>query len=112
MLFPRESEVNEVWRVVCEGVDAGRLGVGAKVSTSGLQGDPTRLVCVYTRDFTDVADVRRVLEGLVVLGLVKADMPRGITYKCDAYTHLGIYENNGYGIQASMYGSSEMLAGG
>ncbi|KAK3293027.1 uncharacterized protein B0H64DRAFT_418904 [Chaetomium fimeti] len=112
MLFPRESEVNEVWRAVCEGVDAGRLGVGAKVSTSGLEGDPARLICVYTRDFTDVADVRRVLDALVALGLVRADMPQGIMYKCDAYTHLGIYEGNEYGLRASMYGSREMLAGG
>jgi hypothetical protein len=111
MLFPQENEVNEVWRVVCEGVDAGRLGIGAKVSTSGLQGDPSRLICVYTRDFTDVADVKRVLNGLVALGLVSADIPQGITYKWDAYTHLGIYENNEYGIRASIYGSSEMLAG-
>ena len=110
MLFPRESEVNEVWRVVCEGLDADRLGIGAKVSTSGLEGDPRRLICVDTRDFTDVTDVRRVLEGLVALGLVRSDMPPEITYKCDAYTHLGIYENNEYGIRASIYGSSQMLA--
>ncbi|KAH6847697.1 hypothetical protein B0I37DRAFT_150099 [Chaetomium sp. MPI-CAGE-AT-0009] len=112
MLFPQESEVNEVWRAVCEGVDAGRLGLGAKVSTSGLEGDPARLICVYTRDFTDVADVRRVLDAIVAMGLVRADMPRGIMYKCDAYTHLGIYEGNEYGLRASMYGSTEMLAGG
>jgi hypothetical protein len=109
MLFPQVSEVNEVWRRVCEGVDANRLGTGAKVSTSGKDGDPARLVCVYTKDFTDVADVRRVLCALVEMGLVRADMPRGIMYKCDAYTYLDIYGRNEYGLRASIYSSREIL---
>ncbi|KAK4155664.1 hypothetical protein C8A00DRAFT_31507 [Chaetomidium leptoderma] len=111
MLFPRVDDVNEVWRTVCEGVDANRLGTGAKVSTLGQEGDPVRLICVYTKDFTDVEDVRRVLLALVDMGLVRADMPRGITYKCDAYTYLDIYAKNEYGLKASVYGSKEMLAG-
>ncbi|AEO68300.1 uncharacterized protein THITE_14793, partial [Thermothielavioides terrestris NRRL 8126] len=112
MLFPKVDEVNEVWRKVCEGVDADRLGIGAKVSTSGEEdGDPTRLICVYTKDFTDVEDVKRVLLSLVDMGLVRADMPRGIMYKCDAYTYLEIYGKNEYGLRPSIYGSKEMLAG-
>lgn len=70
-----------------------------------------RLICVYTKDFTDVADVRRVLLGLVEMGLVRADMPRGITYKCDAYTYLDIYGNNEFGLRASIYSSKEMGGG-
>ena len=112
MLFPRVDEVNEAWRTVCEGVDADRLGTAAKVSTSGLEGDAARLICVYTKDFTDVEDVRRVLLGLVEMGLVRADMPRGIMYKCDAYTYLDIYGKNEFGLRASIYSSSEMLGGG
>jgi hypothetical protein len=111
MLFPKVHEVNEVWRQVCEGVEANRLGIAAKVSTScQVAGDPTRLVCVYTKDFTDVEDVKRVLHALVEMGLVAADMPRGIAYKCDAYTYLNIYGKNEYGLPASVYGSKEMLA--
>lgn len=112
MLFPRVDEVNEVWRTVCEGVDANRLGTAAKVSTSGNEdGDPARLICVYTKDFRDVEDVRRVLTALVEMGLVKSDAPRGIRYKCDAYTYLGIYGQNEYGLRPSMYSSVEMLTG-
>ncbi|KAK4032743.1 hypothetical protein C8A01DRAFT_40805 [Parachaetomium inaequale] len=111
MLFPQVHEVDEVWRVVCEGVDVGRLGTGAKVATTCQEGDPARLICVYTKDFTDLEDVRRVLLALVDMGLVRADMPRGIMYKCDAYTYLGIYGQNEYGLRASIYGSKEILAG-
>lgn len=111
MLFPSVDEVNDVWRTVCEGVDANRLGTAAKVSTASPQTDPARLICVYTKDFTDVADVRRVLLGMVELGLVKADMPQGIKYKCDAYTYLGIYGKNEYGLSASIFSSTEMLRG-
>jgi hypothetical protein len=75
-----------------------------------VAGDPTRLICVYTKDFTDVEDVRRVLHALIEMGLVAADMPRGIAYKCDAYTYLDIYAKNEYGLPASIYGSKEMLA--
>ena len=111
MLFPREEEVNEAWRVVCEGVDADRLGIGANVSTAGLESDAARLICVYTRDFRDVEDVRRVLLALVDMGLVRAGRP-GVTYKCDAYTYLGIYRGNEFGLGASVYASREMLRGG
>ncbi|KAK4099119.1 DUF1917-domain-containing protein [Parathielavia hyrcaniae] len=113
MLFPKVGEVNEVWRRVCDGVETNRLGTAAKVSTScQVHGDPTRLICVYTKDFTDVVDVKRVLDALVAMGLVTANMPRGITYKCDAYTYLDIYGKNEYGLQASMYGIKEMLTQG
>ncbi|KAH6615935.1 hypothetical protein B0J18DRAFT_292638 [Chaetomium sp. MPI-SDFR-AT-0129] len=110
MLFPHEKEVNEVWRTVCEGVEAGRLGTGAKVATAGIGQNPTRLICVYTGDFTDIADVGRVLLGLVNLGFVPADISREITYKCDAYTYLGIYGGNEYGLRQSIWGSSEIMS--
>ena len=110
MLFPHERDVNEVWRTVCEGVEAGRLGTGAKVATAEIGRSPTRLICVYTGDFTDVADVGRVLLGLVELGLGPADMSREIMYKCDAYTYLGIYRGNEYGLSQSIWGSSEIIS--
>lgn len=117
MLFPTVADVTSVWRAVAEAVVAGRLGTGAKVSTAGEPGDDgnaggpgsssTRLICVYTRDFTDVADVRRVLLALDAMGLV----PRHgqINYKCDAYTYLGIYRDNEFQLPASIYRSRDLL---
>jgi hypothetical protein len=54
-------------------------------------------------------DVRRVLQGLVDLDLVGPDNPRGIYYKCDAYTYLDINSGNEYGLPASLYSSRELL---
>ncbi len=108
MLFPGEKEVNKVWRTVCDGVDTNRLGTGAKVSTERTR-DDRWLICVYTKDFTDQEDVKRVLVELVKMGLVRRGGERGAVYKCDAYTHLGISWGNRLGLKASNYRSWEMM---
>lgn len=116
MLFPKEEEVNGTWLSVCEAVADDRLGNGAKVaiadhsrvSSSANKISKSRLICVYTRDFSDLEDVRRVLDGLCELGLAPRE-GNGIYYKCDAYTHLGIESDNKYKLKASLYSSRELL---
>ena len=87
MLFPAERDVPRVWEGVAMGTGRGELGVSAKVATrdeedeEGRKGKP-RLVCVYTKDFGDRVDVRRVVEGLVGRGLVEGGMGRAVYYKC------------------------------
>lgn len=118
MLFPTIESVNESWRHVCEGVVNGKLGPIAKVqaatkdkekdSKTGAQ----RLVCIYTRDFADEQDVRRVLDGLCDLGLVRKSDDRPIYYKLDAYTHLGIEGKNEYGLRNSAFSSNDFLKKG
>jgi len=108
MLFPKVDDVPRYWYKVAEATADNRLGIGAKIST-GLDGDrKERLICVYTKDFSDMDDVRRVLQALVDIGLVPED-GRGIYYKCDAYTYLEINSGNEYGLAASLYSSKEML---
>jgi len=111
MLFPVLEKLDWMWRAVVEDVIDNRLGTSAKVATGGSDRDPNvRLICVYTRDFSDTKDVRRVLERLVEMGLVKSDGDsRGIYYKYDAYTHLGIESGNEWQLKASLYGSKDML---
>ena len=130
MIFPRHEDADRVWRAVCQGVDSGKLGHIAKIATSDPPPDPMqqpttgfrafdkqedfRLICVYTKDFSDEKDVRRVLDSLVELKLVKLpedDMSNGIYYKCDAYTHLDISSKSPYGLKASLYSSRAMLKG-
>jgi hypothetical protein len=109
MLFPDVERVDEVWATVVRAMERGELGGAAKVATDGGEGSQQgRLICVYTEDFGDVEDVKRVLGKLVELGLVGKG-PRGIFYKCDAFTHLEINSKNEYGLKASMYSSREML---
>jgi len=112
MLFPAEDAVDRTWNAVVEAVVAGELGPAAKVATrDGADGsDGGRLICVYTRDFGDAADVRRVVRRLRDVGLVRDDGAGGdVWYKCDYYTHLGIGSGNEYGLRASMCGSRDML---
>jgi len=119
MLFPQVDDVDRVWRAVCEGVDSGKLGPTAKVATNGGEvrnerETHLRLICIYTKDFSDEKDVRRVLDALLEMNLVKLpedDMGNGIYYKCDAYTYLNLGASNDYKIKASIYSSKEMLKG-
>lgn len=100
MLFPMPWDVDAVWRTVADATASGQLGSGAKVATKpeeedddNSQGGPgsgrPRLVCVYTNDFADEADVRRVVQKLDQLGLVRQKGPwgeeRGIYYKCGQF---------------------------
>ena len=110
MLFPTVETLDHDWKLVAEGTTRNRLGIGAKVATAGDDHDPNqRLICIYTRNFDDRNDVKRVLKQLVKMGLVREDSQRGIFYKCDAYSHLGIERGNDWGLGASMYGSRSML---
>ncbi|AEO67752.1 1aa27437-0e3f-49f3-828c-21c5fee6622b [Thermothielavioides terrestris] len=108
MLFPEPGSVNSVWAKVARATANNELGVSAKVETR-VDSQKARLICVYTRDFRDKDDVARVLNRLRQLELVS---PGGkqIYYKSDAWTHLGIYGGNRWGIQASMYSSNELFA--
>ncbi|OCK79388.1 DUF1917-domain-containing protein [Lepidopterella palustris CBS 459.81] len=111
MFFPTLEDLPRIWRLIAEGVVENRLGTSAKVATDdGTPSAASRLICVYTRDFSDTDDVLRMLKELVDMGLVNKDSPRGIYYKCDAYTWLEINSDNEYGIRASIYSSKEMLA--
>lgn len=109
MFFPSASHVDSVWKTIVTAVDKGDLGGCVKVATDSGSGQ-TRLICVYTHDFGDKEDVKRVLEALVEMELVDGE-GRPIYYKCDAYTHLDITSKNQYGLKASMFSSRDVLAG-
>ncbi len=117
MLFPQADDVNRIWSLIATATAGGELGHAAKVATDDGSGNATaRLICIYTDDFSDKGDVRRVLERLVGMGLVKSKGPmgeeRGIYYKADAFTHLGIDGKNEWGLKASLFSSKDVLAEG
>ncbi|KAL9088054.1 MAG: hypothetical protein Q9165_006395 [Trypethelium subeluteriae] len=113
MLRPSLEDLPRVWRLVAEAVAEGRLGLCAKVPPEGsTYRSPTdeSVVIVYTYDFTDQKDVKRVLQELVNIGLVPQEgSGRPIYYKTDAYTYLGISSENQYNLRASLYTSMEMM---
>ncbi|KAK5124462.1 hypothetical protein LTR85_001679 [Meristemomyces frigidus] len=112
MLFPYPDDLPRTWRLIAQATADGKLGPQSKVATydESDRKPEERVICVYTYDFTDTADVRRVLEPLVELGLCSRD-GRAIHYKCDAYTYLRIMYQNPYKIKASLYSSNEVLGG-
>jgi len=82
MLFPLPDSVNRIWRLVADGTASGELGMAAKVATDDGKGESAaRLICIYTEDFSDVEDVKRVLKRLKSMGLLDA-AGRDISYKC------------------------------
>jgi hypothetical protein len=130
MLFCDVNKVNDIWSVVARYTANNELGTCAKVAPFPESGDDTkpRLICIYTKDFTDVKDVSRVVHTLKNLGLIDV-RGRGIYYKVgeqfgnslilghiltdeDIYTYLGLSRDNQYGIKASMYSSGDFLKAG
>lgn len=110
MLFPTPNRVDGLWETVVRATLAGELGIESKVATkpSGAT-DKTRLLVVYTRDYADLADVKRVVEKLRDLGLVTVGTQKPIYYKTDAYSWLDITSTNPYGLKASLYNSDDVL---
>lgn len=114
MLFPSVDKVDMMWTTVCKAVLDGRLGCSAKVATD--DGDPnskSRLICIYTTDFSNINDVKRILEQIKRLGLISnvQGKARPIYYKSDAYTYLDISSGNEYKLKASMYCSNDLVFG-
>ncbi|KUJ14853.1 DUF1917-domain-containing protein [Mollisia scopiformis] len=108
MLFCDEAEVNAVWSVVARATADNDLGIAAKVAPDDGQNRKPRLMCIYTKDFTDMKDVSRVLHKMKDLGLVN-NREKPIYYKCDAYTYLELTSANPYNIKASLYSSKDIL---
>ncbi|KAJ5725879.1 uncharacterized protein N7483_007236 [Penicillium malachiteum] len=107
MLFPSDDRVDTVWRTLVLALEKGDVCADAKVSTDDGKGTgQARLICIYTEDFADREDVKKVLQMLAREELFD---PRGrpIYYKSDAFTLLEINSKNKYQLKASMYSSKD-----
>ncbi|MFN2565123.1 MAG: putative phosphothreonine lyase domain-containing protein [Gemmatimonadaceae bacterium] len=102
LIFVSRSRIDALWEDVQRAVRAGRLGHAAKVSTAlpnPLSPDPKKhVICVYTADEDDPADIRRVRDTLRGLGITWK-----IPYKSDAATRAGQYEVTTGGPAAKYY---------
>lgn len=92
LVFVRHEHVDEVWERIRSAVEAGKLGISAKVSTSRPSGykSTDHVICVYTYDFRDKADVGRVLTALRDIGITGR-----LYYKTDQATLSGVYAREG-----------------
>jgi hypothetical protein len=92
MLFIPPANVDHVWRIIAGATVSGDLGISAKVAPHDKDQDPedrrARLICIYTKDFSDVEDVVRVLAELKKLGLVEGSYK--IYYKPGKLIRVGL----------------------
>lgn len=89
LIFVSDRNVDRIWIKIKSAVENGRLGSLAKVATAKVNpgfANSTRVICVYTYDWKDEQDVKRIREELRRMGIV-----RKITYKTDEDTYEGKY---------------------
>ena len=96
MLFPQYGQAVPAWRIVAQAGHDGQIWL-AKISPRATRG--RHLICVYTPDFTDRADVETVVRRLDNLGLVE----RAVYYKPDIFTYAGVYNRTRSSNRASVY---------
>jgi len=95
LIFVDPKNVDEVWAKIKEATEGGKLGDSAKVATAKpnpLAGkSDTKVICVYTYDWTDEKDVKRIREEVRKLGITNK-----IPYKADEDTLSGKYRIMGH----------------
>lgn len=94
LIFIDRADVDEWWEKISAAVDGGLLGRVAQVSTARPNpnsADPSKhVVCVYSYDYSDVADVTRIRGALRELGVTWR-----IAYKTNEATKAGKYKVRG-----------------
>ncbi len=92
LIFVRRGSVDEVWERIRQATEKGQLGIAAKVSTSRPSGykSQNHVICVYTYDFRDKANVGGVVKRLREMGITGK-----LYYKSDQATLNGVYTTEG-----------------
>ena len=95
LIFVDHNDIDAVWVTIKEATEAGKLGGSAKVATAKpnpYATDPkTKVICVYTYNWTDEADVRRIRAELRTL-----EITQKIPYKADEDTLRDKYRVTGH----------------
>lgn len=95
LIFVPIKDIDEVWDKIKKATEEGKLGSSAKVATGrpnpNVTNPETKVICVYTYDWTDEKDVKRIREELRKLGITNK-----IPYKADEDTLSGKYRITGH----------------
>jgi len=91
LIFVGSHNLSRIWSKIKIAVEEGKLGGLAKVPrhSSRAQSPSSGVICVYTYDWKDAQDVKRIREELRKIGII-----RKISYKTDEDTERGIYRAN------------------
>ncbi|KAK6181365.1 hypothetical protein SNE40_009231 [Patella caerulea] len=94
------AKVDYLWEKVATNIASGALhpAISAKVSTADDTG--SHVVLIYNNDFADKDEVYITENAIRNIG-IKTKM----CYKADAYTYMGIYTNNPWGVRPVLYTS-------
>jgi hypothetical protein len=94
LVFVKNENVDEVWEKIKKATEEGNLGDSAKVATAkpnpNATNSDTKVICVYTYDWADERDVKRIREQIRKLGITNK-----IPYKADEDTLSGKYRVKG-----------------
>jgi len=94
LIFVPLERVDEIWAMIKTATEDGKLGGSSKVATAkenpNAADRKTKVICVYTYDWTDKDDVKRIREALRSLGITQK-----IPYKADEDTIEGKYAVKG-----------------
>ncbi len=94
LIFVNAYNVDRIWEKIKTATEEGQLGGIAKVATAKVNPDfpnsKIKVICVYTYDWKDERDVRRIRDELRLLGIT-----RKISYKADEDTEEGKYRHAG-----------------
>lgn len=85
MIFAQTNEVNAIWSAIARATAKNELGIAAKVGPDDGHDRKPRLICVYTKDFTDIKDVSKVVHRLKDIGVVERG--KAIYYKCGGFMY-------------------------
>ncbi len=95
LVFADINEVDDLWANIKKATEEGKLGGGSKVATAkpnpNAANPNTKVICVYSYDWTDRKDVKQIREELRSLGITKK-----IPYKSDKDTMSGKYVVRGH----------------
>lgn len=101
LVFVNIDDVDEVWEKIKKATREGQLEGSAKVATAkqnpNATNPNTKVICVYTYDWSDEKDVKRVRDELRKLGITNK-----IPYRADEDTLSGKYRVRGH-IKISKY---------
>jgi hypothetical protein len=105
MIFSPLEDHDEAWETIRASTEEDGLGFSAKAATAFKNprrlSDKEKLICVYTYDYSDLDDVRRVFSQLRELGFMQQ-----LPYKSNEDTRVGNY-GNGVSLFLSRPGSND-----
>ncbi|RYX83974.1 DUF1917 domain-containing protein [bacterium] len=92
LVFVPLAEVDAMWAQIKSATEEGKLGGASKVATAmpNRYRSDEKVICVYTCDWTNEEDVKRIRGELRKLGI-----ERKIAYKADSDTRSGKYRASG-----------------